>query len=111
MKRFEFEAGGYVADSGAREKALRVDSTRRATVRFLIGTAVGAAGALLNVLLWMHSKRPEAPIYTKLCLALLAISVTLAVLRFIWYRKHRNYFAEEMDHRRSLAKGSFRAKS
>ena len=81
-----------------------MNNPRRATTRFLIGTAVGAAGALLNILLWMHSKRPAAPFFTKVWIVLLT-SVLLAVLRFIWYRKHRNYFAEEMNHQRSLAKG------
>jgi hypothetical protein len=82
-----------------------VNNPDRATTRFLIGTAVAAAGALLNILLWVHSKRPEAPFFTKVWIVLLITSVLLAVLRFIWCGKHRNYFAEEMNHRRSLAKG------
>ena len=85
-----------------------MDSTRRATMRVLVGTVVGAAGLLLNAVLWMRSKRPEAPIYAKLDIALLALSAILGLSRLIWYRKHRDYFAEEIDHRRALAKGSFR---
>ena len=83
-----------------------MDSTRRSTIRFLIGTTVGAAGAAFNAVLWMHSKRPEAQIYVKVWVVLFAGSLILAVWRVVWYRKHRDYFAEEMDHRRSLAKGS-----
>ncbi len=80
-------------------------STRKAMIRFLFGTAVAAAGALLNAILWMHSKRVEASSFTKFWFVLFAVSILLGTLRFIWYQKHRDYFAEEMDHRRALTRG------
>jgi hypothetical protein len=84
-----------------------MDSTRKATILFLIGTAVGAVDAFINATLWMHSKRPEASIYTKLYFLFFGISVALGLWRVIWYRKRCDYFSEEMDHRRSLVKSSW----
>jgi hypothetical protein len=85
-----------------------VDSTRKATILFLSGTAVGAVGAFINAMHWMHSKRPGASIYAKLYFAFFGISLALCVWRVVWYRNRRDCFAEEMDHRRSLAKGFWR---
>jgi hypothetical protein len=59
----------------------------------------------------MHSPRPEAPVWAKVWPALAIFSVISCVLRFLYYRNRRNYFAEEMDHRHTLAKESIRAES
>jgi hypothetical protein len=72
---------------------------------YVIGTGIGAMGAAFNAVRWMHSTRPEAHWETKFWFALCAASVLLGVFRFIYHRNRRDYFAEEMDHRRSLAKG------
>ena len=84
--------------------------TRRSTIRFLIGTAISAAGAAVNSVRWMRSARPDAPVEAKVWLFLCAFSVVLGVGRFLYYRNRRNYFAEEMDHRRALVTKSFKAK-
>ena len=84
-------------------------ATRRSTIRFLIGTAIGAVGAGLDSVRWMHCTRPDAILWAKVSALCCALSVILGVSHFIYYRNRRNYFAEEIDHRRSLAKGSFRA--
>jgi len=59
----------------------------------------------------MRSTKPDAPFQAKVWLVLCGVSVLLGVLRLIYYRNRRDYFAEEMDHRRSLVKDpEFRAK-
>jgi hypothetical protein len=76
----------------------------RSTIRFLIGTVIGVGVAAWNSVRWMHSTSPDAPVWAKLWLVLCALSVILGLLRFAYYRNRRNYFAEEMDRRRSLAR-------
>jgi hypothetical protein len=79
---------------------------RRSLVRFLIGTTIGATGSAFNAVHWMHRTRPDAPVQVRIWLVLCVLSVVSALLRFLYYRNRRNYFAEEMEHRRSLAKGT-----
>jgi len=81
-----------------------VNATRRSTIRFLIGTAIGAVLAALNSVRWMHMASPDAQVWAKVWLVLCAFSVISGLVRFLGYRNRCNYFAEEMDHRRSLAK-------
>jgi hypothetical protein len=80
------------------------NATRRSTIRILIGTAIGAALAAFNSARWMHNAGPDAPIWAKVWLVLCGISVLSDFWRLVWYRNRRDYFAEEMDHRRSLTK-------
>jgi|SRR5580692_7662144 hypothetical protein len=80
------------------------NATRRSTIRFLIGTAIGAALAAFNAVRWMHDTSPGAPICAKVWLVLCGTSVLLGFWRVVWYRNRPDYFAEEMDHRRSLTK-------
>jgi len=80
-------------------------STRKATIRFLFGNAVAAVYAAWLSVRSMHSLRSDGPLWGKIWLALCAMSVLLGLGRFLYYRNRRDYFAEEMDHRRSLAKG------
>jgi hypothetical protein len=86
-----------------------VNSTQRATSRFLMGTAVAAIGAGLNAARWMHCTKPNAAFETKFWLVLCAISVGSGLVRFLYYRNRRDYFAEEMDHRRALTKKWYRS--
>ena len=81
-------------------------STRQATLRFLTGNAIGAISAAWIGVRWMHSTKPNAHFEAKIWFVLCALSVLMGVLRFVYYRNRRDYFAEEMDHRRALAKGT-----
>lgn len=60
---------------------------------------------------WIHSARPDARIWGKGLLVLSALSVIFGISRFIYYRKRRDYFAAEVEHRHLLSKKSFRAKT
>jgi hypothetical protein len=80
------------------------NATHRSTIRFLIGTTMGAAPPAFNSVLWMHSKRPEAPLQANICFVLCAFSAAAGILRARYYRNRRNYFAEEMDHRHTLVR-------
>ena len=80
------------------------NATQRSTIRILIGTAIGAALAAFNSVRWMHSASPGAPIWANVWLVLCGISVLSGFWRLVWYRNRRDYFAEEMNHRRSLTK-------
>jgi hypothetical protein len=73
-------------------------------IRFLIGTGIAAALASLNFVRWMRSTSPDAPVQARIWLALCIFSVVSGLLRFVYYRNRRNYFAEEMERRRSLTK-------
>jgi hypothetical protein len=83
---------------------MRNNATHRSTIRFLIGTTIGAAVAAFNSVLWTHSKSPEAPLQANICFVLCAFSVAAGILRFLYYRNRRNYFADEMDYRRTLVR-------
>ena len=85
--------------------------TRRATRNFVIGSGIAAIGAAISTARLMRTSRPGTAVWAKLWLALCILSVIAIVLRFIYYRNRRDYFAEEMDHRRSLAKGLFKVKN
>ena len=80
------------------------NATHRSLIRFLIGTAISAAVAAFNAVRFMHSTKPDAQFWAKVWLVLFGFSVVSGILRFLYYRNRRNYFAEEVDHRRSLAK-------
>jgi hypothetical protein len=73
-------------------------------VRFLIGTAIAAFGAVFNLVHWMHSTKPDAPVQVGTWLVLCVLSVFSGFLRYFYYRNRRDYFAEEMERRRSLTK-------
>jgi hypothetical protein len=77
-------------------------------MRFLFGTTVGATGAGLNAALWMQKTGPYARFQTRFWVIMCAVSVVSGLVRFLYYRNRRDYFAEEMDHRRALTKGWFR---
>jgi hypothetical protein len=79
-------------------------ATHQSTIRFLIGTTIGAALPAFNAVLWMHSKSPDAPLQADIWFVLCALSVVAGILRFLYYRNRRNYFAEEMDYRRTLVR-------
>ena len=79
-------------------------ATRRSVIRFLMGTTIAAVGAALNLVRWMHSTKPDAPVWVRVWLGLCVLSVVSGLLRLFYYRNRRNYFADEMEHRRSLAK-------
>ena len=81
-------------------------STRRATVRFLTGNGIAAAGAVWLFFRYMHSTRPDGPFWAKIWLVLACVSILMGLLRVLYYRNRRDYFAEEMDHRREIAKDS-----
>jgi hypothetical protein len=59
----------------------------------------------------MRSRSPDAALETRIWFGLCGFSILLGIARYFYYRNRRDYFAEEMDHRRSLAKGTFKAKS
>jgi hypothetical protein len=79
-------------------------ATHRSPIRFLIGATIGAALPAFNVVLWMHSKSPDAPLQANIWFVLCAFSVVAGILRFLDYRNRRNYIAEEMDYRRTLVR-------
>jgi hypothetical protein len=80
--------------------------TRRSTKRIVIGATVGAVGAAINAARWMHSPHVDAHLWARSSIVLCALSVLIIIFRILYYRNRRDCFAEEMDHRRSLAEGS-----
>ena len=80
------------------------ERTRKATLQSLTPTGIAAVIAALNFFWSTHHNSPWARFQTILWLALFGISVLVGVLRISYYRSHRDYFAEEMEHRRTLAK-------
>jgi len=80
------------------------NATRRATIRFVVGEAIAGLAAAFNFVRWMQSTRPDARVEAKIWLVLCVLSVALGFSYFLYYRNRRNYFAEEMEHKRSLAK-------
>jgi hypothetical protein len=79
-------------------------ASRQSMIRFLIGTGIGAALAAFNSVRWMRNPSPDAPAQARIWLVLCVFSVVSGLLRFHYYRNRRDYFAEEMERRRSLAK-------
>jgi hypothetical protein len=73
-------------------------------IRFLIGTAIGAALAAFNFVRWTRSTSPDGPVQARIWLALCIFSVVSGLLRFVYYRNRRNYFAEEMERKHSLVR-------
>jgi hypothetical protein len=80
-------------------------NARKALITPLSAIGIAAAFAALNFFRWMHRASPEARFETRLWLILFAVSVVVAIARILYYRTHRDYFAEEVEHRSSLAKG------
>jgi len=83
-------------------------SIHKATMNLLIGTATGGALAAWNLFRWMHHSSPDARFNPISWSILFAISLISGPARLLYYRNHRDYFAKEMDHRSSLAKGSLK---
>jgi len=54
----------------------------------------------------MRSQSPEGLLLAKICIGCFAFSLLIIIFRIVYYRNQRDYFSEEMDHRRSLAKGT-----
>jgi hypothetical protein len=71
-----------------------------------MGNAIGAISTAWIGVRWLHSTKPNAHFEADISFALCTLSVLMGVSRFVYYRKRRDYFAEEMDHRRALAKGT-----
>jgi hypothetical protein len=91
---------------------MRNIATHRSTIRIMTGCTIGAAAAAaFNSVLWMHSESPEAPLQANIWLVLCAISVAAGILRSLYYRNRRNYFAEETDYRRTLVREHSRVES
>jgi hypothetical protein len=80
-------------------------STHNGTINFLIGTGIAGAIAVWNLFRWMHHTSLNARFNTILWAAFFVVSLLSGLARILYFRNHRDYFAEEMDHRRSLAKG------
>jgi hypothetical protein len=78
--------------------------TRRATISYVVGVAIAALGAAINAVRWSHRTSVDAPVWTRVWIGLCAFAVIAVVFRVVYYRNRRDYFAEEMDHRRSLTK-------
>jgi len=73
-------------------------------------TALCAFGAGFRYLHWRHSLRADAPVEARIFLGMcivFSISFLVRMFRRGLVTK-RDYFGEEMDHRRSLAKGIIR---
>ena len=75
-----------------------------------MNTAIGACAAALIAVERMHSRSPDAGLGAKIWFGLCGFSILLGIARYLYYRNRRDYFAEEMDHRRGLAKGTFRTR-
>lgn len=88
-----------------------MNATRRSTIRFLFGTGIAAALAAFTSVRWMHSKSPLASVWAKVWVGLCAFSLISGLVRLLYYRNRRNYFAEEMARRHSLANDRLKAKS
>jgi len=52
----------------------------------------------------MHGSRPDGLFWGKVWFALAGVSILSGLFRIFYYQERRDYFSEEMDHRRSLAK-------
>jgi len=85
-------------------------STRNSSMKFVYGSGIAAACAVFNFFRWVHSASSGARFETILWAILFCISVLFGIARLLYYRTHRDYFAEEMEHRRLLAKGLIKAK-
>jgi hypothetical protein len=78
-----------------------------------VTTVVCAVLAGIEYVHWKHSTRPDALVEAKISLGACVIFVILFLVRLVYrvFLKKRDYFAEEMEHRSSLARSTFRAKS
>ncbi len=84
--------------------------TKPALISFALAQATTAACAIvtgLRYVHWKHSLQSDGPIEAKIYLGACVIFTASFVVRFVRrvYRKKPDYFAEEMEHRRILAKG------
>jgi hypothetical protein len=71
-------------------------------------TAACAIGTWFEYFRWKHSTMANAPVKVKIFLGM-SILFSLAFLVRLFYRgvvTRRDYFGQEMEHRRSVAKGS-----
>jgi len=83
-----------------------VKATRRNSIRILIGTALSGLGAAFEAVRYLHSSHPEDQVWAKVWIGLCILCVTFGIFQGIFYWNRRDYFAEEMEHRRSLLKKS-----
>jgi hypothetical protein len=76
-------------------------------------TAACAIGTGSRYVYWKHSTRADAPVEAKIYLGACVVFIALFLWRLVYrvFLRKRNYFAEEMDHRHALAKGSVRART
>ena len=81
-----------------------MNATHRSTINYVIGVAIAAIGAAINAVRWFHRTGSDAAVWTKVWIGLCAFAVIAGIFRVVYYRNRRDYFAEEMNHRRSLAK-------
>ena len=71
-----------------------------------ITTLTCAIGSGLEYIRWKHSTRLDAPVEAKIFLGASVAFLLLFLVRFAYrgFVSKRDYFAEEMAHRQSLAK-------
>ena len=86
---------------------------RKSWVLSQITSLACAIGASVEYIRWKHSTRPDAAVEAKIFVGM-SILFSLVFLVRLFRRglvTKRDYFAEEMEHRHSLAKGSVGTKN
>jgi hypothetical protein len=78
------------------------NSSRRVLSVSLATIAVALSGAAYNALRWRRSTSPDASSHAVVWFVLRCLYVVAGSFRFL-YRDKRNYFAEEIARRRSIA--------
>ena len=77
----------------------------RSTVRLFVVIAVYVLAAAFITVRLMYGANPNARFWNRVYLVACALFMLSEIVRFLRGKK-RSYFEKEMDHRRSLSKGS-----
>lgn len=80
--------------------------SRTSWVLSQVTTLACAVGTCFEYVRWKHSTRHDASVEAKLFLGTSICFLLLFLVRLVYrgFPSKRDYFAEEMEHRRSLAK-------